>query len=190
MLKTAVSFALLLILAACEPSFAPGHQERQAVNLRIATFNIAMGLSEQGQLGQALARDDDPRLLQLAEILQRVRPDIILLNEFDYDPDTQSASLFIQNYLAQSQNDQPPIHFPYSFRAEVNTGLDSGMDLNNNGKTGEAGDAYGYGDFPGQYGMLVLSQVPLQPEYSRGFQNFLWSMLSITYYQRFGDFAP
>jgi len=145
--------------------------------VRVATFNIAMGLAEAGQMGAALASGEDPRLRQVAEILQRVRPDIILLNEFDHEKGTHAASLFNQNYLAKSQGGQQPIEFPYGFHASVNTGLDSGLDLDGDGVLGEPDDAWGYGVFPGQYGMLVLSRYPLWPEKARSFQFFKWSDL-------------
>jgi endonuclease/exonuclease/phosphatase family metal-dependent hydrolase len=146
-------------------------------DLRIATYNIAMGLQKEGQLGQNLANGQEPRLRQVAEILQRVRPDIIVLNEFDYDPDFDAAGLFNEHYLAKSWNGQQTIHYPYSYRGPVNTGMDSGLDLDGNGKTGEPQDAWGYGSFPGQYGMLVLSRFPIRLEATRTFQHFPWSAL-------------
>jgi endonuclease/exonuclease/phosphatase family metal-dependent hydrolase len=163
---------LLLTLNACD---RPGDKRAANIDLRIATFNVAMGLQAEQQLGQALSHGQDLRLRQLAEILQRVRPDIVLLNEFDYDPNFEAADLFNANYLAMSQNGQQSIEYPYSFRAPVNTGLDSGMDLDDDGTEHEPEDAYGYGTFPGQYGMLVLSRFPIRFEKSRSFQHFLWA---------------
>lgn len=150
------------------------HEEH---HLRVATFNIAMGLKQPGELGKALAGGSDQRLRQVAEILQRVRPDIVLLNEFDYDPGIDAATLLNDNYLSHGQNGQEPIHYPWHFRAPVNTGVDSGMDLDGDGETGGPGDAWGFGHFPGQYGMLVLSRYPIDLQASRTFQNFLWSAL-------------
>jgi len=147
------------------------------IDLRIATFNIAMGLSEQGQLGQNLTNGQEPHLQQVAEILQRVRPDIVVLNEFDYDPVYHAADLLNEHYLAKSWNGQPTIQYLYNYRGPVNTGLDSGLDLDGNGKTGEPQDAWGYGSFPGQFGMLVLSRFPIRQEATRTFQLFPWSAL-------------
>jgi endonuclease/exonuclease/phosphatase family metal-dependent hydrolase len=164
-------FIVLTALAVCSAA-------NTATNdLRIATFNIAMGLQEEGQLGQSLANEQDSRLQQVAEILQRVRPDIVVLNEFDYDRDYDAADLFNEHYLAKSWNAQQTIHYPYSYRGPVNTGVDSGLDLDGNGKTGEPQDAWGYGSFPGQYGMLVLSRFPIREEATRTFQHFPWSAL-------------
>ena len=102
--------ALLIILLVCLVGCEPSH------SVRIATFNVAMGLEESGQLGQALANGNDPRLQQLAAILQEVHPDIALLNEFDFDPMVDAATLLNDNYLAHGQD---PIHYPYHFQAPV-----------------------------------------------------------------------
>ena len=54
-----------------------------------------------------------------------------------------------------------------------NTGVDSGLDLNRDGlATGKGEDAFGYGLYPGQYGMLLLSRYPIAVEKVRTFQNF------------------
>jgi endonuclease/exonuclease/phosphatase family metal-dependent hydrolase len=171
MRSVAPLFILLTALVVCSTANAAPN------DLRIATFNIAMGLQEEGQLGQNLANGQEPRLQQVAEILQRVRPDIVVLNEFDYDPDYDAADLFNEHYLAKSWNGQQTIRYPYSYRGPVNTGMDSGLDLDGNGKTGDPQDAWGYGSFPGQYGMLFLSRFPIRLEATRTFQHFPWSAL-------------
>jgi len=171
MRSVAPLFVVLTALTACTTG------NTASTDLRIATFNIAMGLQEKGQLGQNLANGQEPHLQQVAEILQRVRPDIVVLNEFDYDPEFDAADLFNEHYLAKSWNGQPTIQYSYSFRGPVNTGVDSGLDLDGNGKTGEPQDAWGYGNFPGQYGMLVLSRFPIRQQATRTFQLFPWSAL-------------
>lgn len=163
---------LLACLAACEADGEPAQ-----TRLRIATFNVAMGLERPGELAAALAHDQDPRLIRLAEILQRVRPDILLLNEFDYDPAADVAALLNENYLGRGRNGQAPIRYPHHFRAPVNTGVDSGLDLDGDGAPGGPGDAWGFGHFPGQYGMLVLSRFALHRDQARTFQQFRWSAL-------------
>ncbi|MFT5769630.1 MAG: endonuclease/exonuclease/phosphatase family metal-dependent hydrolase [Lysobacterales bacterium] len=145
----------------------PPHQ------IRIATFNVAMGLQSEGELLAKLESGSDPALTQLAEILQRVRPDIILLNEFDYMPG--SDLLLRRNYLEKPAAGLVALQYTAAYMAPVNTGIDSGLDFNNNGKTGDPEDAWGFGNFPGQYGMLVLSRFPINTSQIRSFQNFLWS---------------
>ena len=168
MLKIAPVIFLVFALLACSPT------DR---TVRVATFNISMGLEEAGAMARALGSGDNDRLHQVAEILQRVRPDIVLLNEFDFDPEIDAAALFNQQYLAQGLNGQAAIQYPYHFRAPVNTGIDSGLDLDGDSRSGGPGDAWGFGHFPGQYGMLVLSRFPLREASSRTFRNYRWSSL-------------
>jgi len=140
---------------------------------RFATFNIAMGLPEQGALFKRLQDGKDENLRKVAAVIQQVRPDVILLNEFDYLAGKNAASLFIKNYLSVPQYGGRPIRYAYSLDGPVNTGIQSGLDLDRNGKTGDAADAWGFGKFPGQYGMLVLSRFPLK--LARSFQRFKWA---------------
>ncbi|GGF54563.1 endonuclease [Alteromonas lipolytica] len=124
-----------------------------------------------------LQTGNHPQIRNIAEIIQRVAPDIIVLNEFDYYPDASPSalSLFVSNYLRVSQQDQTAIDFPYQYIAPVNTGVATPFDLDNNGeKTGNAGDALGWGMYPGQYGMALLSRYPIRFEEIRTFQRFLW----------------
>ncbi len=127
-----------------------------------------------GDIRRRLGNSDDPKFKKIAEIIQRVRPDVILLNEFDFDATGDSIKQFQKNYLDQSQNKQQPIAFRYSFSAPVNTGVDSRLDLDGNGKLGEGNDAFGFGMYPGQYGMVVLSRFPIDRDNARTFQKFLW----------------
>jgi endonuclease/exonuclease/phosphatase family metal-dependent hydrolase len=157
--------------------FSPIAAGAERDTVRIATFNIAMGLDAAGDLGRALERGVDPRLQMVAEILQRVRPDIVLLNEFDYDPALDAAGLFNSRYLGESQRGQPPIHYPHHFRGPVNTGVDSGLDLDGDGVVGGPADAWGFGHFPGQYGMLVLSRFEILESESRTFEDYRWADL-------------
>ena len=102
-----------------------------------------------------------------------MNPDVLLINEFDYVAGGQAAELFQNNYLAVPHNGAPAVDYPYYFVAPSNTGVPSGFDLNNNGAIGAADDAYGFGFFPGQFGMAVFSKYPIQDDDIRTFQNFL-----------------
>ena len=121
-----------------------------------------------------LKRGNSGQAKKIAEVIQRVNPDIILLNEFDYDEKGEGVDVFCDQYLAKSQNGQPPIKFEHRFIAPVNTGYDSGMDLDGNGKKGEPTDCFGFGQFPGKYAMAVLSKYPIHEDKVRSFQKFLW----------------
>jgi len=117
------------------------------------------------------------QIRNIAEIIQQVRPDILLLNEFDYIKDPkQGVEKFIKSFLNVSQQGAVPINYPYYYYATVNTGVSTEYDLDNNGKkSGNMADAYGFGHFPGHFGMVLLSRYPIDTKNIRTFQNFLWS---------------
>ncbi|MCX7593981.1 MAG: esterase-like activity of phytase family protein [Fischerella sp.] len=151
--------------------------------IRFAQFNASLNRNTEGQLIKDLSTPDHPQAKAVAEIIQRTKPDVISIQEFDYyaaNP-TRAVDLFRKNYLEVSQNGADPIEYSYFYIAPSNTGIASGYDLNNDGKVvttpGESGygeDAFGFGNFPGQFGMLLLSKYPIQTENVRTFQNFLW----------------
>jgi hypothetical protein len=110
----------------------------------------------------------------IAEVVQINRPDVLLLNEFDYAPDNLAADLFNKNYLRVGQNGKAPVDYPYVYTAPSNTGVPSSYDLNKDGIVGGPDDALGFGSFEGQYGMVVYSKYPIQLGAVRTFRNFLW----------------
>ena len=148
--------------------------EAKKSTVRFATFNISFNRKTEGLLKKKLATGKGLNFARIAEIIQRVNPDVILLNEFDYDEAGQGVADFESKFLAVGQNGQPPIKFEYRYLATSNTGVDSGIDLDGDGETGTPNDAFGYGVFPGQYAMVVLSKFPIQKDQVRTFQKFLW----------------
>ena len=171
-----VRFLLLAIVPAMTsaPSQVRADTSDQGhATLRVATYNTSLFRNRSGQLVDDLERGNQ-QARHIAEVLQRVRPDIVLLNEFDYDAEHRSAELFCRRYLAVAQNDQSPIEYAYRYTAPVNTGEPTGLDLDKDGKSTGPGDAFGWGHHPGQYGMLVLSKYPIAAAEVRTFQQFLW----------------
>ena len=148
--------------------------------IRFGTFNASLNRNNAGQALTELSSPGNAQADAVAEIIQRVRPDVLLINEFDYYAPTEAhpngplVDAFRDNYLAVAHNGAQPIDYPYTFVAESNTGIASGFDLNNNGVVGGPDDAYGFGFFPGQFGMAVFSQYPIDAEAIRTFQHFLW----------------
>jgi hypothetical protein len=110
----------------------------------------------------------------IAEIIQHTRPDVLLINEFDYDAGDVALDGFQENYLSVPHGDADPIEYPYRFAAPSNTGIPSGRDFNKDGSTTGPDDAFGFGFFPGQYGMAVYSMYPIDYDNIRTFQLFLW----------------
>jgi 3-phytase/alkaline phosphatase D len=143
-------------------------------SVRFATFNASLNRTAAGELIEHLQSRDRLQIKRVAEVVQRVRPQVLLRNEFDYDPQGRAAELFQRNYLGVSQNGQPSIDYPHRFTAPVNTGEPSGLDLDHDGQSDGPNDAYGFGRFPGQYGMIVYSMLPIDLDAVRTFQKFLW----------------
>jgi hypothetical protein len=142
--------------------------------IRFATFNASLNRNTEGQLIADLSTPANAQARTVAEIIQRARPEVLLINEFDFDSGSVALRLFQDNYLSVSQNGAAPIVYPYRFTAPSNTGIPSGFDFNNNGVIGGPDDAYGFGFFPGQFGMAVYSMHPILYSEIRTFQNFLW----------------
>ena len=145
------------------------------VRVRFASFNVAMSdFSASGDLAAALVSGLD-KASQVAEIIQRVKPDVILLNEFDQDDSGEALQVFQDNYLGQGQGDQSPLTYPHTYAPACNTGVLSEVDLDGDSQVKLPADAYGYGKYPGQYCMVVLSMFPLELESVRTFQKLKWS---------------
>lgn len=144
--------------------------------IRVATYNIAFDKvyldgqkpsSGKGELKKALLTGEYPRAVGIANVIKAVNPDVLLLNEIDGNDDGVTVEAFIDTYLPDAG---------YQFVAPTcNTGVDSGFDYDNNGQTGDAGDAYGYGSYSGQYCMALLSKLPITS--TQTFQKFLWKDL-------------
>ena len=172
-LLTALSLLALdgAALAAGDDAAGGSDRDRSA---RFATFNASLNRAAEGELVADLSTPDDTQAQAVAEIIQRVRPDVLLINEFDFDAQGLAARLFQGNYLSVGHNGAAPIHYRYRFVAPSNTGIPSGLDLDNNGSVGGANDAFGFGAFPGQFGMAVFSRYPILRDRIRTFQLFLW----------------
>jgi 3-phytase len=159
-------------------------------DVRFATFNASLNRSSAGLLTTHLANpgvDDQFRrqAKNVAEVIQRVAPDVLLMNEFDpldnADAPDGPEDLFRDNFLEVAQNGAPPIEYPYAFIAPSNTGVPSGKDLNNAGGVvttpgapGYGDDSFGFGAFPGQFGMVVYSKYPILYDQVRTFRLFKW----------------
>ena len=171
--------AAVVAVAVCAVTIASADGE-----VRFATFNASLNRSAAGLLVTHLSNPNVEdvfrrQIRNVAEVIQLVRPDVLLINEFDFDP--VAADLFRTNFLEVSQNGAEPIHFPYAFIAPSNTGIPSGHDLDNNGVVDTtpgdgtyANDSFGFGLFPGQFGMVVYSKYPIVLDEVRTFQLFKW----------------
>ena len=153
-----------------------------AQTVRFATFNTAFsdafGVDAKGRLAESLGTESFHHAKVIAETIQRTRPDVILLNEFDTDLSGVSYKSFQDNYLSVGQNGADPITFEHVYVAPSNTGVAAGVDLDNNGRIAGGNDAFGFGDYEGEYGMVLLSKYPIATDEVRTFQRFLWKDMS------------
>ena len=168
----AISTTIIFVLVAAAPAEVESRGGPTAI--RFATFNASLNRFNAVDLISDLSTPGNAQAQAVAEIIQRIRPDVLLINEFDFDEDGEAARLFQVNYLSVSQNGDEPIFYESRFVAPSNTGIPSGFDLDNNGFVGGPNDAFGFGFFEGQFGMVVYSRFPIVTDAVRTFQKFLW----------------
>jgi hypothetical protein len=171
----ALAAALAMTVLPGAAAAAPAGDTGRADPVRFATYNASLNRGAAGQLVTDLSTPANAQAGAVAEVIQRTRPDVLLVNEFDYDAGHVALRLFQDNYLSVSRNGSTPIHYPYAYTAPSNTGIPSGLDLNNDGTVGGPDDAYGFGFFPGQFGMAVYSRYPIDYDAIRTFQLFRWA---------------
>lgn len=123
-----------------------------ADSLRIATFAAPLSRDGPGLLLRDVLGGDDPQIAAIAAIINQTTPDVLLLTDFDFDAGGAGIVAF-SNAL-----DAP---YPYHFALRPNSGVQTGLDIDGNGYTGDARDAMGYGRFMGDGGMALLSRYPI-----------------------------
>ncbi len=176
-LKVTLGFAAALSTTSlCAQQLAP---PKPAGALRIATYNASLNRPTAGKLTEDL-KSNDEQIQAIATVVRTVQPDILLVNEIDYSTEADNAALLDENYFAKTTPDLLggsawPMRYRYS--AASNTGVASGMDLDNNGRDGEPNDAFGFGRFPGQYGMALFSRFEIPTSEVVTLKDYLWSQL-------------
>ncbi|MEN8866370.1 MAG: endonuclease/exonuclease/phosphatase family protein [Akkermansiaceae bacterium] len=153
----------------------------QAKTIRVATYNVALSQSTKGLLAALLRTGTNTSAKRVAEVVQIVQPDVLLLNEFDYDENGTGATRMNDRFFNVSQNGREAQNYPYRYVAISNTGVHSGFDLDNNGIIDDTpgdlnygGDAFGFGEFPGKFAMVVFSKYPIDTDAIRTFEEILW----------------
>lgn len=184
--------AALISLAALHFSCGRGQEETGSkASVRFAQFNIWEMSTEKLTDVHSNGAGRNEQLIAAAEIIRIVRPDVLVINEIDHDiaayqqgePLTLNARRFNDHYLRQGED---PLDYPYLYAAPCNTGFLAGRDFDHDGRVAtwedrdsraHGGDSYGYGAYPGQYSMAILSRYPLETAKARTFKNFLWQDL-------------
>ena len=175
-----IAFLFVLGIVGCSNLGNSSQSNASDRRVKIATFNVSMEATNYREEGNRELNADalinelssgmNQQIKNIAEIIQRVRPDVVLLNEFDY-VESQDAGIqaFLNNYLKVSQQHQLPIDYPFIYLAPVNTGVRV-PDL----LASKRFSHFGFGRYPGQYGMVLLSKFPIKSDQVRTFQHFLW----------------
>ncbi len=158
---TAAAFAATLLA----PSPAP------AESLRIATWSTELSRPGPGLLLRDIIESEDPQIAAVIAVLDAVRPDILLMTEFDHDPGGATLDAFADALTAAG------LAYPHSFALPSNAGLPSGLDLDGDGRQGTARDAHGYGQFRGDGAMALLSRFPIDAGAVRDLSALRWADL-------------
>ncbi len=129
------------------------------------------------------------QIRNVSAVIQQNRPHVLMMAEFNNDgtgDNTLAIEGFQKHYLSVAQSsagaggeaDLEPIEYPHFNSYATNTGLFSGLDLNNDGKA-EAGpgDSWGFGFYHGQYAFALMSQYDIDESNTRTFQTFKWKDL-------------
>ena len=139
-----------------------------AETLRVATWNVGLDRTGPGLLVQDLGKADDAQIAGLTRVLVALDADVVLLTAVDYDRQAVALGLLADRLKALG------LDYPHRFAFRPNTGLQTGFDVDGNGRIGDPRDAQGFGLFSGQGGMAVLSRLPLDEAGARDFSGFLW----------------
>jgi len=168
--------------------------------VRIATFNVRELSTDKLDAIDESGFGVDSQLRAAAEIVRRVRPDILVLQEIDHDlgrPEdlTLNGRRFVERYLKAPPTERgtdggaegsAPLDYPYLYAAPSNTGVLTGHDLDNDGQVAGpdevgdprfGGDSFGFGLYPGQFATILLSRYPIRGDEARTFQLFRWAAL-------------
>ncbi len=141
-----------------------------ADTLRVAAFNASLSRSAPGLLfGELTDTKPDPQIDAVIAVITEVRPDILLIGEFDHDAGGEALAAFSAR-LAKAGHGMP-----HSFAPPSNTGAPSTVDLNGDGRDTGPEDAFGFGRFPGQYAMALLSRHPIDAADARTFRTLRWA---------------
>ncbi|MCH8566543.1 endonuclease/exonuclease/phosphatase family protein [Nesterenkonia sp. LB17] len=148
--------------------------EKAAGDIRVATLHAQIRGASSAEVLEELHGGMHPQARVLAETVQVNAPDVLVLTGLSYDEHQQIATTVNDEYLSRGQNGQTGIKYSHVYTAPTNSGIDSGADLDGDGRIGGPADALGYGRYAGERGMAVFSTYPIAEDEVRTFQEFLW----------------
>lgn len=155
-----------------------------ADSLRIATYNAGLSREGPGLLLRDIKRGKSPDINAAVARIIAANPDILALQGFDWDHDNAA----LQAFNALLTEDGKGYRYLLSLRP--NTGMATGLDMDGNGRLGQARDAQGFGSFSGQNGIAVLSRFPILFDDVRDFSELLWADLPGAVLPKHADGRP
>lgn len=161
---------LLALLLALLPALAA---PAAADTLRVATYDVGLTREGPGLLLAELSDAPEGPVAGVLAVIRAARPDVLLLTGFDHDHRSRALAAF----RARLAEEPHGLDYPHVFDGPVNAGEPSGRDLDGDGRSAGPGDAYGWGRFPGQGGMALLSRLPLDAGAARSFRLLRWAEL-------------
>lgn len=109
-----------------------------------------------GLLLAAIAKGD-PQVAAVTRMIAAAEADILVLADIDYDHGNATLAALRDAIRAGGGPEYRHLASP-----RPNSGIDSGRDLDGDGRLGRAADAQGFGRYAGQGGLAILSRVPLR----------------------------
>ncbi len=120
--------------------------------MRIALYHTELSRDGPGLMLAAIT-DGDPQVQAVVRVIDAAAADVLVLAGLDHDAGGVALAA-LNARLADP--------YPYAVALRPNAGVQTGRDLDGDGEIGPR-DAQGWGRFPGQGGMAVLSRHPLGP---------------------------
>lgn len=121
----------------------------------MATYSPDLSRDGPGLLLRDIRSGKDAQVAAAVQVIAAADADVLLLTDFDWDHGGLALSAFADLLAAAGAP------YPHRFAAQPNAGVQSGLDLDGDGRLGTGDDAHGFGLFTGQGGMLLLSRLPL-----------------------------
>lgn len=132
---------------------------------RVATFSAPLSRDGPALLLRDLQDGDDAQIAAIVRIIDHVAPDVLVLTDFDFDHG--GAAIVAFSGLLETP-------YPYLYAPSPNAGVQTGLDVDGDGRTGDARDALGYGRFLGDGGVAVLSHFPIEQAKITDLTDTLW----------------
>lgn len=126
-----------------------------AESLRLAFFATELGRKGPGLLLRDIQSGTDPQAEAVAAVIAAAGPDVIALSGIDYDADLRALAALAERVAAAGGG-----AYPHRFALPPNSGLQTGIDLDGDGRAGGPGDAQGWGRFAGAGALAILSRLP------------------------------